>query len=395
MTNSMLADPQRFSQILYERMQTISAGIADMELFEFRYALENIVPEQGWEATTIDPMEAIERLVNDNQFYQSIQLRPRINNRPVLDDQILRLTRMLMVGLVNGAYPAEWINHHFSFDVRGFYFLHRTQYFTPEILNHLGGKPYRQFEPKQKQFDRVQAIGYKTFAAANQEVDEGFIGLIQQLVKKKGTPILIALAGQTAAGKTEIVARLRSAFETSGNQVTSIEMDHFLTDRDYREAHGIDSLGKEALHYDIFQQCLRDICQGKKILTPRYDFILATSSHTLQGELKPGCQPVEIDPADIIFIEGNFPFLLPEIAALIDIKIVYLTADDIRMKRKWRRDMDFRKKYELMYFLNRYFREQFLMAQSAYLPQLGNCDLFVDTTGASIWVTPQFQQLLP
>lgn len=392
MTNPMLADPQLFSQILYERMQTISAGIADMELFEFRYALENTVPKQGWESLTIDSMETIERLVNDSLFYQSIHLKPQINNRAVLDDQILHLTRMLMVGLVSGAYPAEWIIQHFYFDVRGFYFLHRTQYSTPRILAHLGEKPYRQFEPKQKQFDRVQAIGYKAFAAANQEVDECFIELVQQLVKEKGKPTLIALAGQTAAGKTEIVARLRSTFEASGNQVASIEMDHFLTDRDYREAHGIDSLGKEALHYAIFQQCLKDICQGKKILTPRYDFVLATSSHTLQGDLKPGCQPVEIDPADIIFIEGNFPFLLPEIAALIDIKIVYLTADDIRMKRKWRRDMDYRKKYELMYFLNRYFREQFLMAQSAYLPQLENCDLFVDTTGAAIWVTPQFQK---
>jgi hypothetical protein len=56
--------------------------------------------------------------------------------------------------------------------------------------------------------------------------------------------------------------------------------------------------------------------------------------------------------------------------------------------------MDYRKKYDLMYFLNRYFREQFLMAESVYRPQMALCDILVDTTGATIWLTPQVRQLL-
>ena len=94
-------------------------------------------------------------------------------------------------------------------------------------------------------------------------------------------------------------------------------------------------------------------------------------------------------------MEGNYPFLLPEIAPLISVKVVYLTADDVRLKRKWKRDMDYRKKYDLMYFLNRYFREQFLMADQAYIPQMALCDIFVDTTRAAIWVTPKIADLLP
>jgi uridine kinase len=174
----------------------------------------------------------------------------------------------------------------------------------------------------------------------------------------------------------------------NGLQVTSIELDNFLTDRDYREEKGIFTQGKAAYHFERFTQSLADIAQGKHISIPRYDFVDATSSHDLQGNLKPGGVPVEIDPADIIFIEGNFPFLEPEVAALIGIKVVYLTDDEMRLKRKWKRDIDYRKKYEPTYFRNRYFKDQFIMAEIAYRPQMAICDLLVDTSGAALWVEP-------
>jgi len=139
---------------------------------------------------------------------------------------------------------------------------------------------------------------------------------------------------------------------------------------------------------------LKEIRQGKKIIIPQYDFISATSSHTLEGEVKSGCSTGEISPADLIFIEGNFPFLYPEVAELIDLKVVYLTDDEIRLKRKWKRDIDYRKKYELTYFLNRFFREQFLMAETVYIPQMEKCDLLVDTTRAEIWLTPSLKKIV-
>ena len=101
-----------------------------------------------------------------------------------------------------------------------------------------------------------------------------------------------------------------------------------------------------------------------------------------------------IAPADIIFIEGNFPFLLDDIAPLIGIKVVYLTDDAVRLKRKWKRDIDYRKKYDHFYLCNRYFKDQFLMAQTCYQPQLRNCDICVDTTGATLWLTPEIEEML-
>lgn len=389
-----LGTKEVFSKILHEKMKGINRGIEELELYEFRYALDNLYPPEGWASIKTIGKEDIETLVNQSDFYTRIQIKPRVDDRIVLDENIIRLTRILFVGLVTGEYAEGWILKHFYFDIRGFFFLHRTRYLTDKALTHFGGKPFMHFEQQQKKFECYQDIGYKDFKAANTAVDQAFIDIVMKLVASKGTPLLLAIAGPTAAGKTEIVDRLRGALELKDQKATSVELDNFLTDRDYRELKGIHSLGKEAIHVKLLQEALEGLCQGRKITIPRYDFVFATSSHDLEGNLKPDGFPLEIEPADIIFIEGNFPFLIPEIAHLIGIKVVYLTDDEIRFKRKWKRDIDYRKKYEPTYFRNRFFKEQFLMAEKCYRPQIERCDILVDTTEAAIWVIPDLTVVL-
>ena len=387
-------EPRFFAAALFEKMKAINPGIEEMELYEFRYGLNNLIPMDGWDSVTLDPTSEIEKQVNGRALYDGIEIKQKVEDKIVLDGTILRLTRMLLVGLVTGEYPLEWVNDHFYFDIRGFYFLHRTTYFTEKIVAHFGGRPFKQFEQKQKGFDRCQEIGYKAIKAANAEVDELFIQTVKKLISSYGTPILLAIAGPTGAGKTEIVERLEESFASDGKKIAAIEMDNFLTDREGREAKGIFTLGKEALHFRLLRQSLEDITHGKKISIPRYDFVNATSSHDDNGNLKPDGIPIEIEPADIIFIEGNFPFLIQEVVHLIGIKVVYLTDDAIRLKRKWRRDIDYRKKYEPTYFRNRFFKDQFIMAEIAYRPQMEVCDICVDTTGATLWVTPEIARVL-
>ena len=388
------ANPRDFSALLFEKMKPIAPPLEGMEIYEFRYCLDNLTPPEGWQTVRLETMGALEERYTTREFYDRLPISPKVDGKIALADEITHLAQMLFVGLVTGAYPPDWIQANFYFDVRGFFFLHRTRYFQPRVLAHLGGKPYAQFERRQEGFRRCQSVGYKVFREANAEVDGCFIQAVLKLIAVKKTPIILAIAGATAAGKTEIVEQLTESFQKAGKQVTSIEMDHFLTDRDYREANGIHSEGKRALHFELFLKALDEITHGKRISIPRYDFIGATSSHDLQGKLKPGGTPVVIEPADIIFIEGNFPFLIDEVLHLIGIKVVYLTDDEVRLKRKWKRDMDYRKKYDLNYFRNRYFRDQFIMAEVAYIPQLETCDLVVDTTGAALWATPEVQAIL-
>ncbi len=376
-------------------MQRINPGIGEMELYEFQYGMACTCPENGgWSSIEPEPMDEIIKKVNSSTYYKTIQIKPRVDGEIVLDASVLHMTRMLFIGLGTKTYPETWVREHFYFDIRGFYFLHRTAYLTEKVLAHLGGNPYRQFDAKQKAFDRCQGISYKQFMSANLEVDQLFIDSVLRLIDIRGTPCILAIAGPTAAGKTEIVERLHAAFRQAGKKTTSIEMDNFLTDRDEREARGIDSLGKAAINFRLFKENLEQIMQGKKISIPRYNFLDGTSSHNLDGSIKPNGKPVEIEPADIIFIEGNFPFLLKETIHLIGIKVVYLTDDDIRMKRKWKRDMDYRMKYDRNYFLNRYYKDQFLMAETCFIPQMEVCDLLVHTSGAAIWATPEIARIL-
>jgi len=383
-----------FSNELYCKMIEINPGIAQMEMYEFCYALNNITPPGGWNSVLIESKEEIEKKVNDRKFYDSIRIKDKVDDKVTLDPQIVILTQQLIVGLNSNAFPIHWIQKHFYFDIRGFFFLHRTEYFDQNIIEHLGGKPYLSYEKKQTRFETVQDIGYKAFKEANMEIDQALIETVGKLIPQMGTPLLIAIAGPTAAGKTEIVERLTETFQKGKYKITAIELDNFLTDRDYREEKGIFTQGKEALHFQLLIKVLNDISKGLKISIPRYDFVEATSSHDLEGNLKPGGIPIEIEPADIIFIEGNFPFLLSEISSLIGLKIVYLTDDPIRLKRKWKRDIDYRKKYEPSYFRNRYFKDQFIMAGIAYRPQMLLSDMVIDTTGAAVWISPKILDLL-
>lgn len=389
----LLSDPGQFSQTLYEKMKCIHPGIEDLAFYEFRYGVDNLMPPEGsWAAVELDPKEDIERRIHQRDFYIGIQLRPRNGDKIVLDETIARLTRMLFVGLVGETYPEAWLQERFYFDVRGFYFLPRTVYFNADILAHFDGRPYLSFEQKQKRFDHHQGIGYRSFQAANREVDQAFLDCLLKLIAYKGTPILLTLAGPTAAGKTEVVERLSAAFRQAGMRISSIAMDDFLIDNDYREEKRIDAMGKEAFHFGLFTHCLNQLLAGQRISIPKY--LAGVSSHDPQGCLKAGFTSQEIAPAEIIFIEGNFPFQIEEVSALIGAKIVYLTDDPIRLKRKWKRDIDYRKKYDPNYFRNRFFRTQFLRANDCYRAQMAVCDLLVDTTGAAIWAPAGVRQIL-
>jgi hypothetical protein len=272
----------------------------------------------------LDQQNEIERLIASRDFYTGIQLKPRVGDRIVLDETIVRLTRMLFAGLVSGEYTEEWLGKHFYFDLRGFYFLPRTVYFTDDVLAHFGGKPYKYFEQEQKRFERFQGVGYKDFKEANAEIDKAFVESVEKLINARGTPLLITLAGPTAAGKTEITERLLNAFEQTGLKFTTIEVDNFLFDRDYRDDK---PMGKESTHFELFMRSLVDILQGKKITIPRYDFVNATSSHDLNGKLKAGCIPLEVEPAEVIFMEGNFPH----------------DAAEERSKRQWQYNQTYRR----------------------------------------------------
>jgi hypothetical protein len=190
----ILTYPRLFSETLFEKMKLVSPGLQELELYEFRYGLAELLPKNGWDSVQLESREQIETRVNSRAYYDSIEIKPRVDGRIVMNAEIIRLAQMLFVGLVTGEYPPEWTSAHFYFDIRGFYFLHRTAYFTEKVLAHFGGQPYRSFKQEQKQLEHLQDIGYKAFREANEEVDQLFIESVMKLIAARGTPILLAIA---------------------------------------------------------------------------------------------------------------------------------------------------------------------------------------------------------
>ena len=380
---------------LHKKLSTISCAVKELEACEFQYALNHFTSSFQDESKIQQPsVLELEKRINDSGFYKNIELKPEINGDIILDKNISELTAELFAGIISGNYDLTWINQFFYFDVRGFIFIPRTVYFTQPVLKHLQKKPYRQFEKFQSKFESFQGIGYRDFKNANYEIDNSMIYIIRKFVEKSALPVTIGIAGPTAAGKTEVAEYLQKALYSNGKSVKSLEMDNFFLDRDYREMKGIGSMKKESLHFKLLLESLTLLQQGKSCKIPAYNQLTGESSHDNEHRLKEGKKTVDMETGDIIYVEGNFPFLFREIIPLIDLKIMYLTDDPVRLKRKWKRDIDYRKKYEPEYLCNRYFRTQFLKAKAVYLDQLEICDIAVDTTNGCIWLTEKMEKLL-
>ncbi len=130
-----LKSTEEFTTALFKELKVIQPGVEDLAFYEFRYALENYFPEKGWESIQLIPQTDIEEMITTRAFYESIEHKPKIGDRIVLDRQIFHLNQVLFAGLVRGDYSAEWVQTHFYFDVRGFFFVPRNTYFTEDVLN--------------------------------------------------------------------------------------------------------------------------------------------------------------------------------------------------------------------------------------------------------------------
>ena len=147
--------------------------------------------------------------------------------------------------------------------------------------------------------------------------------------------ILIGIAGGTGSGKTSIAKAITSDFGKS--EVALIEQDAYyrdLSNLTMEKRSGVNFDHPDAVDFDFMKLQLNNLIQGNKVNIPIYDF----ATHTRKNETHP------VERHRIIILEGILTLFHQEIRDMMDIKIYVETADDIRIIRRIKRDMEKRER---------------------------------------------------
>lgn len=144
-------------------------------------------------------------------------------------------------------------------------------------------------------------------------------------------PLIIAIAGGSASGKStvveEIVASLKSV------EITVICHDDYYKDQSHmtmEERVKTNYDHPSSLDNELFVSHLKDLVAGKTIQKPQYDFV----NHTRKR------QTVEVKPTKIIIIEGILVLEEKQIRDCADVKIFVKCDEDVRFIRRLKRDIE-------------------------------------------------------
>ena len=141
-----------------------------------------------------------------------------------------------------------------------------------------------------------------------------------------GRPVMIAIAGDSAAGKTTLT---RGIAETLGaDRATALCVDDYHRyDRAERKNVPFTVLHPDCNYIDVMEQHLQLLALGRPILKPVYD-------HST-GSL---VRPVLVEPREFVIVEGLLPLHTKLARACFDITVYLDPPEEIRRKWKIRRD---------------------------------------------------------
>ncbi len=144
-------------------------------------------------------------------------------------------------------------------------------------------------------------------------------------------PIIIGIAGGSASGKSALSKRLTEAFENT-KSVLIIRMDDYYNDQaelSMEERVKVNYDHPFAFDFTLMVEQLDQLINLNSIKKPLYDFV----NHTRSQEYE------DVNPAEVIILEGLFVLEEPEIRERCAIKVYVDTSADIRFIRRLIRDV--------------------------------------------------------
>ncbi len=148
--------------------------------------------------------------------------------------------------------------------------------------------------------------------------------------------LIIGIAGGSGSGKTTFAHRLANSL--GDDLCTVIAQDSYYIDQSHLFDHDGGSVNfdhPDALDFALMAGHLNDLRCGKTIHVPVYDF----ASHKR-------VDAQQLDPVQIIFVDGILIFSQPELLDHFDHKLYIDCPEDIRFQRRLHRDVNERGRTE-------------------------------------------------
>jgi phosphoribulokinase len=139
-------------------------------------------------------------------------------------------------------------------------------------------------------------------------------------------PVMLAIAGDSAAGKTTLSRGLVDALGTARVLAICVD-DYHRYDREERKELPFTALHPACNYVEIMEQHLQLLSFGRPVLKPVYN-------HS-NGKLE---RPVLVEPRDLVVAEGLLPLYTKGSQACFDVR-VYLDPDE-SVRRSWKMKRD-------------------------------------------------------
>jgi uridine kinase len=143
-------------------------------------------------------------------------------------------------------------------------------------------------------------------------------------------PLIIGIAGGSGSGKSTVARKVAEALSQSS--VAFLDMDAYYRNFAHlpmEERKRVNWDHPEAFDTELLVSQVRELCAGRSVDKPVYDFVSHTRSPRTQ----------RVNPADVLVLDGILLFVDEELRTLCDVK-VFVDADaDIRVVRRLKRDV--------------------------------------------------------
>lgn len=180
-------------------------------------------------------------------------------------------------------------------------------------------------------------------------------------------PYIVGICGGSASGKTFLLKQLLA--QLPSEKVSLISQDNYYKEKEaqYIEADGLVNYDHpDSLDLQRFATDIQALVDGRSIAVKEYTFNHPTRVPRI----------FQYKPTPLIVVEGLFIFHLPQLAALIDLKVFIEAEEHIKLLRRLKRDVRERN-YSFEETLRDYERFVAPMYKKYVEPTKSHCDLVI------------------